>query len=785
MKALFFIARQNMRKRKGDTIVFFFLITLATVLLYTSISVFAGLGTVLDQAYEKAHTADLLFMSNVAEDRIKEIMTEQEEVEEYEASECLYFQMVEYRKEGETEKKQASFFFGNMEEERSISKLTDIGEVDICYDSVLLPYYMKAAEGFSEGDICYFTIGEEEYRFEVAGFVEDPLFGTPLNITIYGGQISQACMEDLVKNNPVARAAQYVQHKVRLHEGEDSFLFDNKLSPILTQEVPEFAETSNIGVNWTSMKGGVSVMSQISMGILLVFSLLLMLVVLIIIRFSIRNYIEMNLKNMGILQAAGYTSKQLNISVLVEMGMIAGLAVIVGLLLGAAGSGVIGSFEGIMLGLSWNQKFHVASAVITALIILGVVIGVAFISGRIYRKISVLEALRGGIHTHNFRKNYFGFDRFALPLPFTLAGKNLMNEKAKNISIFCIVTILAFSACVGFGLYENFAVRSDVVLKMSGIETGDVFITGENLDEIGKQMEEWEEIETVLYCDSCTVKLESGTEETSVSCEIWKDPSLVRNEMIIRGRLPKYENEIVLTNNVADLLAVDTGDTIYVTGQGERTEYVVCGIDQKISNMGLTAMLSMGGAGRLNGSSQTLWLYVYTTDMVTYEEISEKIMGQFPEASVADSEKAIAGTMNGVVVAMVAICLVFVIITVFVVAMVEILLVKSKIIRERRNLGLNKALGFTTAQLVLQTMLMNLPVITVGAICGTVLSSYLMEPLVVVCLSFCGIEKCPFTINAFWMAVTVVGIILVALVSSFLSAVKIRKIEPVKMLVEE
>lgn len=785
VKALFFIAWQNLKKKKGDTVVSFLLITLAALLFYTSISVFSGMGSILDMAYDNAHTADVLYMSNVAEEKIEEVMTAQEEVAEYEASDCLYLLDVEYRQEGGTENDQAQFFFGRIEDERKIGKLSGIENLDIDYDSILLPYYMKAAEGVEVGDAFYITLGDKEYKFHVAGFVGDPLFATPLNISVYGTYITSRCMEDMVEDNPAAKSAEYVQHKVRLREGEDCVTFDNKISPILTKEIPELSETTNLGMNWGTMKGGVGMMSQISMGIVLVFSLLLILVVLIVIRFSIRNYIEMNLKNVGILQAAGYTSGQLTISVLFEMGIIAGFAVIAGILLGIAGSGLIGKFEGVMLGISWKQIFHPGAACVTVVVIWGIVLSVSFFSGRIYKKISVLESLRGGIHTHNFKKNYFGFDKSRLPVSLTLVGKNLMCERAKNISIFCIVMLLSFSACVGFGLYENFAVQSDNLLKMVGAEAGNIYISGENMKNVGNEMGKWKEVETVLYYDQGTIQLESKEAETSVVCDIWENPELLQNEMIIRGRLPKYENEIVLTTSIAELLKVETGDTVYVTGQGERIDYLVCGIDQKINNMGLKAMMTQDGAKRLNGNSHVMFLYVYTEEGVTYEDISGKVLDAFPDVSVTDSEKVVAGTMNGVTVAMVAICLLFVMITVLVVVLVEVLLVKSKIIRERRNLGLNKAFGFTTGQLVMQTMMMNLPVIAAGAICGVVLSIYLMEPLIVMCLSFCGIEKCPFTVNFFWMAVTVAGVVAVAAVSSFLSAIKIRKIEPVRMLTEE
>lgn len=438
-----------------------------------------------------------------------------------------------------------------------------------------------------------------------------------------------------------------------------------------------------------------------------------------------------------------------------------------------------------MLGLSWGQIFNPSAAVITAIVIPGMVLIVSFISSGIYKKFAVLESLRGGIRTHNYKKNYFGFDKNSLPVSLVLAGKNLMFEKAKNISIFSIVMLLAFSAGVGFGLYENFVLSTDNLLRMVGTEAGNLYMSGDNLDEMGKEMEEWEEINSILYYHYCTLKIESKEEETSVGCDIWKNPDLMHNEMLIEGRLPKYDNEIVLTASIAKRLQVDTGDTVYVTGQGERLSYVVCGIDQKIQNMGLKTLLNSEGAKRLNGSCPTSFIYIYTKGEIPFEEISEKIKSNFGEVDIHNSQKEIDDIMNGVTLAMSAICLLFVAITVFVVAMVEVLLIKSKMIRERQNLGLNKALGFTTGQLIRQTIMMNLPVITVGAAAGAIMSIFLMEPLIVGCLSFCGIKECILNINPVWILGTILGIIIIAVITSFLSAVKIRKIEPVKMLTEE
>ncbi|MBD5531359.1 MAG: ABC transporter permease [Lachnospiraceae bacterium] len=787
MEALWFIIWNNMKKKKRDVVVLFFLIALAALFLYVSVSVFAGLNSTLDAAYERAHTADLIYITSQGGDRIPDIFKSQEEVVEYEASECLFFVSADYWKGKEEESQQSSMFiFGRIEEERTICTLAGSEHVTEREDSILLPYYLKAAGGYAVGDPFYLLIGETEWEFHVAGFVQDPLFATPLNVSAYSCYISNARFNEMQKVNDATREGQdSICYKVRLRTGEDSIVFDHKMSQILVAEIPEIGNSINLGMNWRTMRGGVAILSKISMGVMLVFSLLLIAVALIIVRFSVYNFLEMNRKNTGILQAAGYTTRQLQSAVMLEMAFLAFLASITGILFGILGSGLIGSIQGMMLGLSWNQKFHTGAALVTVAALMIIVTGVAWLCGRAYRKTPVLDALRGGISTHNFKRNPFPFEKSRLPEAFVLAGKHLFGEKGKTVSVLCIVTLLSFSVCMGFGLYENFAIRTDTLLKIVGTEAGDILVTGDGVEQAGEELAQWDGIESVLYYGNTSVHIESADAETEVTCDYWRDPEALHNEMLVQGRLPKYENEIVLTTSIAKRLHVKPGDTVYVTAGGERLSYVVSGIDQKMNNMGLKAMMCEAGAKRLINTVELVQVFCYLEEGVTVAEMSERILVHFPELTVADSAKQVANTMKMIVFVMAAICVVFVLITLFVVVLVEVLLIKSKLIKERRNYGIWKALGFTTAQLIAQTMLMNVPVIAAGAVLGAVCSSFLFSPLVVIVMSFCGIKQVDMSVPPIWMLISIAGIVLVALAASFLSSVRIRKIEPVSMLMEE
>lgn len=136
MEAYWFIIRNNIKKKKRDVAVLVFLIALAALLLYTSVSVFAGMNTMLDRAYDRAHTADLIYICNQSEEQIREIFLEQEEVEEYESSECLFFVNADFRGQEDEESRQTMFILSRIGEARTISTLAGAENAAVREDSI-------------------------------------------------------------------------------------------------------------------------------------------------------------------------------------------------------------------------------------------------------------------------------------------------------------------------------------------------------------------------------------------------------------------------------------------------------------------------------------------------------------------------------------------------------------------------------------------------------------------------------------------------------------------------
>jgi ABC-type lipoprotein release transport system permease subunit len=410
------------------------------------------------------------------------------------------------------------------------------------------------------------------------------------------------------------------------------------------------------------------------------------------------------------------------------------------------------------------------------------VIIACLVSSRLYAKIPVLDCLRGGINNHNFKRNHFPFEKSSLPVPFTLSLKELFGDKRRNIVLILIVVIITISNNVGFALVGTFGGKTDAILKLSGIEVPVAQITeSRDIEDDIRAMECADHI--ILYYQT-EPSIRSGEVTTTVNCDVYDDPSLIENDTVLEGRLPESSKEICLTKKIAKELGVGVGDIIYVDYGGESYDYVVSGLDQKINHMGRKGMFTDEGALRFIGAQDTLMYYIYGKEGYSYDDIVSEC-GKITSAAVEDSGKMLTETVSTVSNSMFVICIAILAVTGMVVVFVEILLVRSKIIRERRNYGVNKALGFTSGQLMAQTMLSNIPSIMIGVLIGISLSKMLSSYLMSTSLMFFGMEKIDVTLPVYGLALTFVGILAVAMITSFMCSMTIRKVEPVGLLAEE
>ena len=132
-----------------------------------------------------------------------------------------------------------------------------------------------------------------------------------------------------------------------------------------------------------------------------------------------------------------------------------------------------------------------------------------------------------------------------------------------------------------------------------------------------------------------------------------------------------------------------------------------------------------------------------------------------------------------------AICLIFTIATCFVVILTQMLLTRAQIIRERTDIGVSKALGYTSGELVRRTLMSNLPTIVIGIIAGSLLHIVLSDDAILVGLKAFGICQNDFATDPVWYVITAAIILICAVATALANAGRISRLEPVAILTEE
>ena len=784
----FLIAFNGLKKKKGDAIALFFLIVFATVMMYVGVSVFSNLEKVLDATNERNNGADV-FIASQAEpkEKIEKLISEFEGVTDFESGEGTYFGSVSYWKDEEDDKEDMAFMLESLEQKRTISamEIVDCGAKKK-ENSIVLPYYLHVAKGYETGDTIHLEIGDKTYECEVYGFTEDVMFATPTNVSLYHVFLADKMVEKIQTEQQMAAFLMQI-YKVRLEEGADTEDAEKELFSAIESTANNFSQCYLLITNYDTMRFADLITANILMAILIVFAFIILLVTIVIICFSIHNSLERNMTNTGILEASGYTAGQLRASTMLEIALVTIAGIVAALATSTAFTEAVGGVVASSIGVRWTLGFDVMSALITAAAILFCVMLAAYVTAGKYKKISILDALRGGVKTHNFRKNYVALEKTHLPVHVALGVKGILNQKRKSIGICIITIVMAFACNVGFFLYQNFVLSNDNLINLVGLERASAQILIQDEQEIidaGETIAQLKETRQVKYCASSSVEISYGDVVEYVQTEFWTETENFVTQILVEGRYPKYDNEILLSRVVCENLNAAVGDTVNVTSDGQSGEYLVVGVSEHISYLGQKAIMTMDGIQRINENTTPNTLMIYKNEDVTYQELEEAIYEIYPDYELVDVENMIVSVCESVSIGMWIICIVFNVCTILVVTIIMFLMIRMKLTQEKVRMGVDKAIGFTTVQLITRVVMNYLPVVFAGAVLGGAVSYVTFNPMVSLFLGFCGIRSCNMARGIEFIGATIVIIVITALIASVLVSSKIRKIEPSKMIRE-
>ena len=516
--------------------------------------------------------------------------------------------------------------------------------------------------------------------------------------------------------------------------------------------------------------------------ILAVFVVLLVTIVLIVMHSSIATTVETEYTTIGILKASGFGKWQLRAVWILQYLIALLLGTVLGLLLAIPLTDYFGTlFKSISNHLTDNRvAFGLCVPAALAVMLLCSVFVIAA-TAKIGR-ISPVRAISGGRSEIYFDSPLQVRIR-RRGLHFLTALRQCTSRFGNCVSSVLIAALLVFFLCTVMILARG--INSDLFLMPSG----DIIIAQYGAEkkrdpeleaQILRTAQQYDPKAEDLYLHRVTVDAEG--EQVSLQLYSRTDACNIPFE----GRLPQYDNEVTVTELLAEKLGKKIGDSITLRYENRSADYVITGFMQTAINRNGVCEMTLEASGRIGLGFPALG-YLRLTDKSKKAEIVKAVNDTFGARVIAKEEdpdgfaKAIDDYIRPVLAAVIA--AVYLVSVIFA-AVVVVMICRRSFLQERTDIGIFRAIGFSVPELRLQFAFRFLLTALCGAAAGAAASVFLSKPLLSVIMRIIGISRFMAKLDAGVWLIPAAAISAAFFVFAFLASRRVRTVS-VRALVTE
>lgn len=628
------------------------------------------------------------------------------------------------------------------------------------------------------GDKISIETSDGEHEFVVKGILLDPTMGA----SVIGFKTFCISDEDFSEIEALVSEAgnEYGLGKILgIYKADDCTLasgqFRRQLN--LDTDVTNMAVgslTKDMSIHYTTL------FPEIVSSVLIVFVMFLLIIVVIVTVHSISVEIETNYVTFGVLKAQGFNKNKIRMLFLCQyllaemIGAALGIALSIPLI--KLTSNIFVTITAIPAAAS--VPAGIIALILSALFLLSAV-SIFFVTMKINR-ISPVRAISGA------KKDIYFDSRMNVPisrkfLSPSLALRQFTAAKRRYAGTLVIVAILVFFMMTITQLAN--AINSRSAMESMGAIVSDVDISPkEKLSDndykmIENEIERFSKIKRVYYLNSSYFAFD-GEE---MYCSAYKDPSVIP---VLKGRSPIYNNEIAVSPILLDEFDLKIGDEVTIGWKDEKEKYIISGTVQLMNDTGRAFIISYAAAGKI-GYDAALWgCYALENgdDEELYQKIADALNEKFGDIIKAEvSGELLDDTYDIAIGAMQMIIYVFSVLFAFVVTH---MVCSKAFIQERTDIGIYKAVGFTSYHLRIQFAVRFLIVSVLGSAVGALMSVLFSDRLLSGLLRSIGITRFVVDFTAFSFAATVALICLCFFVFAYLVSRRIKSVAVRELVVE-
>lgn len=776
------LLKANIRRKKGTFISILLLTAIVTAMTTSIISVRDNYQTATENAFEESDSGDIvaLILTNNLTDKLKENIKNSNLVERVN----YYESITAHRIEGRGQEYTDTQFLTKMRDGIKLFNEDLSGFEDVIpklqSGEVYLPLGFKALLDCNVGDtLTVHFYSEQTEEFILKGFVQEPSMGA-MQIGWKQVFISDEDYNQLYEiyipfeseDTPVSMTI------LDIHQSSNSELSPAKFHRELNLET-KFADLSYGVLNKNQSIRYSTLMPEIILDIVLAFVVFLFMVVLIVMSHSIATEIEIDYVTLGILKSQGFTKNKIKRLFLFQYLLTQAVGIIAGVIISVPIEQTISNvFQLVTAVLPYHGISIWKCFMITVAILLISAILIVIKTQKIAR-ISPIRAISGG------REEIYFDSRFNAPiikkalLP-SLSLRQFTSAKMRYIGTIFITALLVFSM-IAVNLIGNL-LTSNKTLNVMGLELPDIGIYFES-DNIKV---DWAETDKIVESYSAIMKKNSETsiyaslDGETLCCKAYEYPEYIDT---LKGRAPIYDNEVVITEMVGELLEIGIGDEVTVSYGEQENLCIVSGIFQSTQDAGMSFAMGYKGAEKI-GITTYLSRYYLLEDTSKIHDIADKLKEQYGEDAkimlyeevdvVLEQMDLIVSVLKGIIYSF---SLLFALIVVGMVC-------TRTFTQERTDIGIFKAIGFTSHKLRLNFAVRFMIIAAIGSILGIIISVFLSAKMLGAVFSLMGVSYIvlDFTVTAVF--IPILTICFSFAVFAYLASRKVRKVAIRELVVE-
>lgn len=477
--------------------------------------------------------------------------------------------------------------------------------------------------------------------------------------------------------------------------------------------------------------------------IIVILSVCLIIVSFVILKFSIGFTIQDDYREIGVMKAIGIRNFRIRRLYLVKYLAISLLGTVIGCLISFPfGNMLIKSVsKSMMLGNNYGQVINIVGALTVFVLIMWL----AFLATRKVKKMTPVDAIRSGESGERFRKKRgIRISRSHLKNSAYLAWNDILSSPRRYLNI-----IISIGICTTFLLMlanmtrtldsnafiDTFSVRAD--LYMQDENPGKVDL--DRLIDKYSEVPGIEEIKDMSEIDPITLKkFDNGKEIYEDYLKLIEDklesegmPAKVYNDVVYsyrftldnesysytffqvvgdwtgeypmtEGVAPQNKNEIAITEAVAEEYGLRIGDTIEIDFGYTKEKCIITGKFQSMNNLGTIMRLYNDAPTRFDAATGYMSILITFTDNPDQKEIDKRkarIKELFSADEVRNQTEECVENM-GTLDAMQAVEKLLVVITILVIILVTVMMERSFIAREKKQIAILKAVGFRDRDII-------------------------------------------------------------------------------------